>query len=304
VKRALTIAAAAAAVAAVAAGCSAGQGTAPLVPPSPAARYVGFSVPGFPPHAGRLTAIERSTGTQASAASFYMSLGSPLDTSAVSSLQSSGVLPVIEIDSDKVPLSKVADGGEDGTLTEYARQVTALRKPVAIDFDHEFNGPWFDWGYNHESAATFTAAWRHVVTVFRRNGAANVAWIWNPNVSAPGTAALRSWYPGNAWVTWIGLDGYEFTPQATFGAVFSPTLAQIRAFTKDPVFIVETGAMPSTARTSQIAGLFAGARKAGVIGLIWFDYDKPSGHGPNHNWRIDDDPAALAAFRKAAEEYR
>ena len=55
---------------------------------------------------------------------------------------------------------------------------------VAIDFDHEFNGAWSEWGYTHESARTFVAAWRHVVTVFRRNDATDVAWVWNPAVPA------------------------------------------------------------------------------------------------------------------------
>jgi Glycosyl hydrolase family 26 len=311
VKRAVVTAAAVMATAAVAVGCSGGQGKTPagapagaVSPPSSATRYVGFSVPGFPPDPGNLATLESSAGVHASAASFYIGLGGTLDTAAVSSLQSAGTLPVIEIDSDKIPLAEVADGAEDKVLAAYARQVAALHGPVAVDFDHEFNGAWFDWGYTHESAATFVAAWRHVVTVFRRSGAANVAWVWNPNVTASNTASLRPWYPGNAWVTWVGLDGYEFTPQATFGSVFGPTLGQVRAFTGKPVFIVETGAVASPERASQITGLFAGARKAGVIGLIWFDYDKNSATGAPHNWRIDNDPAALAAFRDAAKEYK
>jgi len=308
-KRALMIIAAAVAAAA---GCSATQGApgagrpspVPMSAPSSDARYAGFSVPGFPPAQDHLTALERSAGVHASAVSFYMSLGMPLGTAAVSSLQSAGVLPVIEIDSDKIPPARIADGGEDSVLARYARQVAALRRPVAIDFDHEFNGPWFEWGRTHETAAQFVAAWRHVVTVFRRNGAMNVAWIWNPNVTDRVTAALRPWYPGSAWVTWVGLDGYYFTPQATFGTVFSRTIGQVRAFTGAPVFIVETGVDPSASRASQIGGLFAGARAAGVIGVIWFDYDKPSASGTLHDWRIDDDPAALAAFRAAVKEYR
>jgi len=103
-----------------------------------------------------------------------------------------------------------------------------------------------------------------------------------------------------ALFTMVGLDGYFFTPQATFNTVFGPTLSQVRTFTSRPIFIVETGANPSADRPAQISGLFKGAREAGIIGVIWFDYYKY----PGHDWVIDNDPAALNAFRYAAEMYR
>jgi mannan endo-1,4-beta-mannosidase len=289
------------------AGCSAGHPSPSPVSMSPTSaqlpafsRYVGFSVPGFPPNPDNLLILEDATGVRPTAVSIYMSLGKKLDIAAVSSLRSSGVLPVVEIDSDKIPLRDIAAGTEDGWLTSYAREIASVHGTIAIDFDHEFNAPWSDWGYTHESAATFTAAWRHVVTVFRRNGAANVAWVWNPNVSDSSTSAIRPWYPGNAWVTMVGLDGYFFTPRATFSTVFGPTIRQIHTFTHRPVLIVETGANPSANRPAQISDLFEGAREAGIVGVIWFDYHKWT----SHDWLINNDPAALAAFRKAAEKYQ
>ena len=66
------------------------------------------------------------------------------------------------------------------------------------------------------------------------------------------------------------------------------------------MFIVETGVNPSVNRPAQISDVFAGAHGAGIVGVIWFDYHAHSGH----DWFIDNDPAALAAFRKAAEAYR
>lgn len=296
---------------AILAGCSASQqdphpvntpssSPSPSVRPEATSRYIGFSVPGFPPDPDRLVRLETATGVQVSAVSFYMGIGKKLDIMTVSSLCSSGILPVVEIDSDKIPLSDIAAGAEDAVLRAYARQIASVHGEVAIDFDHEFNGPWFGWGYTHETAATFVAAWRHIVTVFRRNDATNVAWIWNPNVAGGFTSALRPWYPGDAWVTMVGLDGYFYTPQATFKTVFGPTLSQVRAFTSLPIFIVETGVDPSANRPAQISGLFEGAREAGIIGVIWFDYYKYSGR----DWVIDNDKAALNAFRHAVKMYQ
>src|SRR6185437_7678694 len=39
--------------------------------------------------------------------------------------------------------------------------------PVVIGFGHEMNAYWYSWGYRHTPAATFVAAWRHIVTLFR-----------------------------------------------------------------------------------------------------------------------------------------
>jgi Glycosyl hydrolase family 26 len=263
-------------------------------------RYVGFSVFGFPPNLKQLTSLEHVTDVNVTAVSIYISLGARIDMSAVEEICAQGALPIIEIDSDQGSIHNVIDESDDAVLTSYAKQIAALHYPVAIDFDHEFNGPWFHWGFKYETAQEFVAAWRHLVAVFRRNGATDVMWVWNPNVSYSDTAVLDPWYPGDSYVTWVGLDGYFTDPNSTFKTVFGPTLAQVRRFTSRPVFIVETGASPSSQRPRAIDSLFAGAASTpGIVGLIWFDYDKAVGH----DWYINNDPVALAAFSAAAKTY-
>ena len=44
------------------------------------------------------------------------------------------------------------------------------------------NAWWYSWGYRHASPASFVAAWRHIVTLFRGQGAWNVTWLWTINV--------------------------------------------------------------------------------------------------------------------------
>ena len=276
------------------------QAMSACAPEPQSGHYVGFSVGGFPPNPAQLSSLEQATGVTATAVSLYMSLGSKIDMSAVTAVCAQGALPVIEIDSDRLSLRDVADGSQDGALASYARELAAINYPVAIDFDHEFNGPWFDWGYKYQTATEFVAAWRHIVSVFRINGATQVKWVWNPNVNYNDTTALRPWYPGDAYVTLVGLDGYFTSPSSTFHSVFDPTLLQVRQFTSRPILIVETGANPSSKRPRAIASLFAGASNTpGIVGLIWFDYKKYAGH----DWYIDNDPAALAAFREASRNY-
>ena len=67
------------------------------------------------------------------------------------------------------------------TTTICARMPTASATyghAVVIGFGHEMNAPWYTWGYRHIPASTFVAAWRHIVTLFRDEGAENVTWLW------------------------------------------------------------------------------------------------------------------------------
>jgi mannan endo-1,4-beta-mannosidase len=272
----------------------------PCTLPSRSSHYVGLSVPGFPPDVSDLTALENKFQVQASAVSMYMSLGMKFDMSALSTLCAQGALPIIEIDSDGIAFRQITAGAYDAVLTSYAQELKALNYPVAIDFDHEFNYTNSHWGPKYHSAKDFVNAWRHIVTLFRKIGADQVMWIWNPATNGKGTVPIQPWYPGNAYVTWTGLDGYFTTPQSTFQTVFGPTLADLKTFTHLPVFIDETAANPASGRVRAIDSLFSGVERTPAIkGLVWFDYKKAAGRG----WQIEDDPSALAAFRAGAERY-
>ena len=55
---------------------------------------------------------------------------------------------------------------------------------------------------------------------------------------------------------------------------------------------------PAPGAPAAITDLFRDAAKMpGLVGLVWFDFDK----GPGHEWRIDNDPAAINAFRRGAD---
>jgi mannan endo-1,4-beta-mannosidase len=262
-------------------------------------RYAGISVP----HSALIAPTEKSMGITADVVSLYYSIGQAVDMNTVKSLCARHILPILEFDSDTMPVSRITAGAADKYLKNLAQQIAILHGPVGIDFDHEFNGKWYQWGYRHTAPAQFVAAWRHIVTIFRQSGAGNAIWIWNPNVTmeAPSTAGdAKPWYPGNAYVNWVGLDGYYFSAGQTYANIFNRTIDQIRALTKDPIIIMETGASPASGRVRAITNLFKGAEKTpGLLGLIYFDYDK----SPSHDWYINNDPPALKAFKAGATAY-
>ena len=115
------------------------------------------------------------------------------------------------------------------------------------------------------------AAWRHIVTLFRSEGADNVTWLWTIQADEPGTGPIASWWPGAQYVTWVGIDGYYYQPSDTFASVFGQTINQVRAFTSKPVLLSETAVGPDAGQFAKIQDLFHGMAAYKTLGLVWFD---------------------------------
>lgn len=258
-------------------------------------RYLGISVA----KTNLIAPTDQAMGITSNVISLYYNVGQTINMQTIASLCAQHMLPIIELDDNS--LEQITSGAEDKALESYALALGTMQTPVGIVFDHEFNGPWFPYGYEHVTPGQFVAAWRHLVSLFRNYGATNAIWIWNPNVTSRYTAPdLQPWYPGDAYVNWVGLDGYFYVTTDTYATVFTPTINQIRAFTKRPQIIMETGASPTSGRPRAIASIFQGAvNTPGLLGLIYFDFDKTS----VHNWYINNDPPALAAFKAGASSY-
>lgn len=214
-----------------------------------------------------------------------------------------GGVPCFQIQPYGISLRRIAAGQYDPWLRTYAAAVRRYRGPVIIGFGHEMNGPWYSWGYHHTTPAAFVAAWRHIVSTFRAEGADNVTWLWTVNRTDPSeTGPVKDWWPGAAYVTWVGIDGYYVQRTDSFLSVFVPTFAQVREFTSKPVLLSETAAGPAAGKVRKIPGLFAGVRKFHLLGFVWFDVNQNGGIY-HQNWRLEGNPAALATFRRVARSY-
>lgn len=289
----------------VLAACS----SAPAAAPAPQAEgkppLVGVFEPGAPLSYAPLEQFAAATGVQPKIAAWYSGWGDPFRPAFASQAAAHGALPLVQLNpGPKVSMTSVADGSRDAWLRSYADSVRSYGKPVVIGFAPEMNGGWYQWGAGRTPPKTWIAAWRHVVTLFRSQGAQNVIWLWTVNDVNVASAPISEWWPGSAYVSWASIDGYYVQPSDTFASVFGATLAQIRKLTGKPVLISEAANGPASGaqRESQIAGLFAGVQAAGLLGLVWFDQSQHQGIY-HQAWRIESDPAALAAFRAAAKKY-
>ena len=199
-------------------------------------------------------------------------------------------------------VAAIADGTYDQYLRSYADSVRDFGHAVVIGFGHEMNATWYSWGYRHVPAATFVRAWRHLVTIFREQGADNVIWLWTVQADIPGTGPVRDWWPGKQYVNWVGIDGYYYRPSDTFAAVFGSTIAQVRDFTRRPVLLSETAVGPQAGQAAKIADLFRGMAAERTLGLVWFDIAQDRGIY-HQDWRIEASPAAEGEFRLGVRTY-
>jgi hypothetical protein len=147
------------------------------------------------------------------------------------------------------------------------------------------------------------AAWRHLVTVFRQQSAGNVIWLWTVNVTDARTGPVQDWWPGAAYVTWVGVDGYYYQRDYTFDNAFLPTIAEVRIFTPKPILLSETGVGQRAGQAAKIPDLFAGVRANHLLGFVWFDQTQADGLY-HQDWRLEGHPAGLAAFRRSLQSYR
>jgi mannan endo-1,4-beta-mannosidase len=304
----LTAVAAVAAVAAITGGVIAFSRSADHVGPLPvnlpadSGSYLGVYASDTPGSYAGVKEFTSEIGSRPDVVMYYSGWYEPFQTGFATEVADNGAVPLVQMDPDGISVAAIASGRYDGYLSAYAEAVRAYRHPVILSFGHEMNGSWSSWGYQNTSPKDFVAAWRHIVTVFRALGASNVTWLWTVNIindTARGRIPSPApWWPGDSYVTWVGIDGYYLKSSWQFAPLFGPTIAQVHALTHAPILIAETGATPATDQPSKIGDVFAGIHAYGLLGLVWFNSTDSVGQPFGINGS-----EAVAAFRKGASTF-
>jgi mannan endo-1,4-beta-mannosidase len=264
--------------------------------PARSASYLGVFEVGAPPGYGPIEEFAQAASARPNLVGYYSGWAQPFDTSFAKMIFAHGVSPFVQIDPTDASMHGIADGAYDPYLRLYADDVRDFRHAVVIGFGHEMNATTYSWGYGRSSPAVFVAAWRHIVSLFRSEGAENVTWLWTLEADGSGTGPIASWWPGERYVTWVGIDGYYYSRSDNFARVFGKTIDQVRTFTSKPILLSETAVGPRANQFLGIQNLFDGMRQYDTLGIVWFD--KKQHDGIYHqDWRIEDDRQAEEAFR-------
>ncbi len=234
---------------------TAGKPVDPTAPPSAAApakprTFLGVYTAGVPESYAGVQAFTAATGVRPGVVVYYSGWMEPFQVRFAETAARHKAAPLVQIDPTDISLTAIAAGQYDSYLRSYAAAVRAFAGRVIISFGHEMNGNWYSWGYQHSSPGAFVAAWRHIVTVFRQQGAVNVTWLWAVNVMHPrgNIPSPAAWWPGSSYVTWVGIDGYYYKPSWTFASLFGPTIKAVRSLTLAPILISETGVTPKAGK--------------------------------------------------------
>jgi Glycosyl hydrolase family 26 len=285
--------------------------------------YYGMVYPGAP-DISVLQTYEHQIGKGMSLVLWYQSWieggsfqGFPADQ--LTAVRHHGAIPVLAWEPQSYPdpsnqnepqlsLAKIIGGAWDSQIRSFAQGAKAWGHPFFLRFASEMNGswtPWSEWS-NGNSMGQYAQMWRHVHQIFTAVGATNVTWVWCPNTEDSTTIPLHELYPGNAYVDWVGMDGYNFSsgipgaPWRTFSQIFRSTYDDLSALSapNTPIMIGETGSVEQGgSKADWIHDALATQLPANyprVKALIWFNTTDAT-----INLRIDTSAAALAAFQHA-----
>ncbi len=233
---------------------------------------------------------------------------------AMENIRTHGAIPFFSWASNSTPtslnepefqLSDVISGKYDSYIREFATAAKEWGHSFFLRFNWEMNGNWFPWseGVNGNNPGEYVTAWRHVHDIFTEVGATNATWAWCPNVDPAGSLQnLSSLYPGDEYVDWTCLDGYNWGndpvhPEKwhTFDELFSSTYKKITTeiAPSKPMVIGEVGSTEEGGSKAQwITEMLSDVptEYPQIHGLQWFDKNEEG------NWPIESSTASAEAF--------
>lgn len=222
-------------------------------------------------------------------------------------IHSQGAVPFVTW-SPNGSYAQIAAGGEDSEIDAAASRFEAFGHRIMVRMFEEFN--------NHSwNTTAFINAWRHVVNLFKSDGAKNVGFVWCPGEQAGGTRTqVNASYPGDQYVDWVSSDGYNGDTNAGYSAtvpgwnefswIFNYRLTGYPSMEQQwgpekPFFVSETGSKYDTAGVPRghtvdpnrkknwfINIESVAANMPYLVGVQFFDSDVHALE-PGNNWRVD-----------------
>jgi beta-mannanase len=229
-------------------------------------------------------------------------------------------------------LEAIAAGEYDDELSEWFRDAAAFEQPLLVEFGTEMNAEWFSWNGSHNGAGATTGygdpeqadgpevfrdAYRHIVSIAYEQDATNITWFFHVNaLSVPQEPwnSIDAYYPGDAYVDWIGVSIYGTQTPKGRAVSFSETLADVYPIltalsSKAPIAILEWGTTESQrankaawieeAMTTLAEGTFTRVKA--------FSYWHESWERPNGSYtelRIDSSSESLEAYQRGVADDR
>lgn len=229
------------------------------------------------------------------------------EPTAMQNAIASGAIPLVTMALEGQTLAEIAAGKQDAQIRAWARAAKAFGYPFLFRPWWEMNGNWYSWGRSPD----YVAAWRHFHDVVEEVGATNVTWawvvntVWNEPASDP-----TPYYPGSAYVDWVGIDAYNFGTNplqpdrwTTPAETIRPTLEVVnRIAPGKPVCICEIA-------STEIGGSKAAwinelltylPSQPSIQALLWFNWNIEQ-NGGKFDWPIESSASSQQAFHEGIQ---
>ncbi|HMM43440.1 MAG TPA: glycosyl hydrolase, partial [Thermomicrobiales bacterium] len=187
--------------------------------------------------------------------------------------------PTAGRESDSIVEDTIA-GAYDPLIRRAARSVEGFQQPILIRVGHEMD---MDGLYPWAGAAPdrFIAMYRHTIDIFREEGATNVLWVWSP----AGISGAPLYYPGDAYVDYIGLTILEYSGWESaaghaapreFKELVNEKYQMMRLFDK-PILLAEVGIdLPAGLKAESVRQMIAVTEWFPKIrGVVYFNDRNP-----------------------------
>jgi hypothetical protein len=227
-----------------------------------------------------------------------------LDTTALGLAKARGAVSLIDMGIGSTSLQAISEGQQNAVIDAWAQKAKTFGSEILFRPWWEMNGNWFPWGRSEY----YVAAWKLLYTRVKAI-APNVKFVWCPNVMQ-GEPDPVTWFPGEAYVDWTCMDGYngstlKNTSWITPANLFQTTYERLLSIAPNkPIMIGETasneqGAPSGTSKAAWITeflGTWLPAHPA-VKAVVYFNWPIVSSSGTTMEWPIESSPAAQEAFK-------
>ena len=216
---------------------------------------------------------------------------------------------------------RIAAGEFDADLSAWADAAKAFGAPLIVEYGTEINGDWNPWSAPYNGGLDigpekFKRAYRHIVELMRRRGAANITWAlhyYGQNFPEDVRNVPRTYYPGDDVVDWVGISAYGSEKPydhrcPSMRELVDDMLPQLRAATATkPLFLFEVGitdhnpGCPSGPWVQAALADLLGGRWPDVRGFSWWNEHWQTTANPAEDsvMLVQENPAVGSAFHDA-----
>jgi len=267
-----------------------------------------------------IPAFEKTIGRKLGVVLFFTHWQNPFPLKEVKAIIENGSVPLLTwepwITDENGALNSIISGKHDEYMLKFLKAAKEIGQPIFLRFAHEMNGDWYPWsGTKNNCEASgpelYSKAWKHLHTLIYNNvNAKNIKLVWcvnHDNLPLEKWNDFGAYYPGDEFVDWIALDGYNwgYEKWQSFDEVFSGAYKKVLSISGKPLMIAEFASAESGRSSLENKNIWIKDAFEKIISnydkvkiFCWFNINK------ERDWRVDSSAGSEAALRSALQNVR